>query len=187
MALLALIAGATALPPVSPLAAPEPVAVAREAFGIFEFVEWNVPQSLLTYHAVRDGVRLTLSRSDGDYRISLSDNGAVVALEVRAPGCGGAMRHLRYRGRVGEPALFEAMQRFIASLPEGCRLPSDRHAVFVRQIRTSRLDFVRGVQHMKARADVLLGGWRVRCAPRPARHSANGPIIEVPSPHDPCL
>lgn len=175
-----------ALPPAAGRPA-EPVVSERAAFGAFEFTGTAIPRAMLTVHAARDGTRMALSIREGEHVLALTDNGAVVAITVSSAGCGGAMRPLRYQGRIGEPRLFDSMRRFTTDLPEAC-LPGAGKRVLLGRLRAARGDFVRGVQHMKARADALFGGWRNRCPPPPVQRTRSGVIfIQPPSPHDPCL
>jgi hypothetical protein len=177
--LLAAAMGHAGSPPGPAPAAPIPL----HRFGALEYSETGIPLGAMTVHAVRDGAQLSLSLREGAFAISLTDNGSVVAIHLEAPRCGASARHLRFEGRVGEPALFDRMLQ----VQDACRLPADRHRAFRARMRASRLDFVRGVQHMKARAEILFGGWRQRCAAPPALVARNGVTpISIPSPHDPC-
>lgn len=165
---------AAAQPVRPPLAPPS---AERPRFGAFEYSETVIPRAERDMLARGDGVKLALSIGEPGYAISLVDNGAVVAIEVHSTRCGGSMRPLSYQGRVGEPALFGAMLRFTAGLGPACRIEGGGQRALLARIRASRPDFVRGVQHMKARAEAVIGGWRHRCPPQ-------SPTMW--SPHNPC-
>ena len=142
----------------------------RRTIGAYELVERThrlEPGEVPIMHIRQDYSTLALSFGDAAFNVSLVDTGQVLSFEASGTRCGSSQWPLRWQGKRGEPGLFRDFVRFVAALQRACTSDPAVNRAFVMRLRASRIDFIEGVEQMKARAVAILGPLRNRCRPSP--------------------